>query len=165
MNHSNSMPFSIDIQNASHQRLPVTHQQLREWVSQALDGIIPCAELTLRFVDSAEMLYLNHTYRKKNSTTNVLSFPSEIPETVQLEHPFLGDVIICPDVLNEERKQFFRPKKAHWAHILIHGVLHLVGYDHIQPEDEVIMQAREIEVLAHLGFNNPYHFEGAFIDD
>ena len=95
-------------------------------------------------------------YRKQNKATNVLAFPATYPENVELEYPLLGDVIICPAVLKQESKTLKQPLIAHWAHIVIHGILHLLGYDHIDEEDATVMQAIEIQLLADLGFDNPY---------
>ena len=129
---------------------------MRHWIKSALPVAYKNAEITVRLVQAPEMIYLNHTYRKINKTTNVLSFPSDLPAAVQLEQPFLGDIIICPEVLKTESLEFNRTLSAHWAHIIIHGVLHLLGYDHILPDEEQKMQTLEIKLLAQLGFANPY---------
>jgi len=107
-------------------------------------------------VDSEEITYLNHAYRKKNKPTNVLAFPANLPDNIGLDYPLLGDVIICPLVLKQESLSLDKPLTAHWAHIVIHGVLHLLGYDHINEEDADKMQAVEIKLLTQLGFDNPY---------
>ncbi|HVT62546.1 MAG TPA: rRNA maturation RNase YbeY, partial [Legionellaceae bacterium] len=113
-------------------------------------------EITIRLVDPEEITYLNHTYRKKNKPTNVLAFPMNLPDNIHLDCPLLGDVIICPNVLEEESKNEHKTLSAHWAHIVIHGILHLLGFDHIDSKDAHIMEQREIELLAHFGFDNPY---------
>lgn len=150
------MNYHIDIQHASDEKLPITDEDLRTWATLALAPYRETAELTLRLVDTTEITHLNHVYRKQNKTTNVLSFPSTYPEDVVLEFPLLGDVIICPAVIKSESSTLDKPLMAHWAHIVIHGVLHLLGYDHIKEEDAVVMQAIEVELLAVLGFDNPY---------
>jgi probable rRNA maturation factor len=105
------------------------------------------------------MIDLNHTYRKQNKTTNVLSFPSDLPESIQLDCPFLGDIIICPEVLLTESQQHNKSLQEHWSLIVIHGVLHLLGYDHIEEDDALTMQGIEIKLLAELNYANPYDTE------
>ncbi|MGL5742486.1 MAG: rRNA maturation RNase YbeY [Legionella sp.] len=154
------MSYYIDIQNATHDVLPVSEDELTHLASLALRDYKNEAELTIRLVNPEEMIHLNNTYRKQNKTTNVLSFPSVLPPEIQLECPLLGDVIICPQVLFDESKQLNRTLESHWALIVIHGILHLLGYDHIKDDDATIMQAIEIKLLAELGFANPYDAEG-----
>ncbi len=154
------MSYYIDIQNATDESLPVSEDELTRLASLALRDYQKEAELTVRLVTPEEMIHLNHTYRKQNKTTNVLAFPSALPTEIQLECPLLGDVIICPEVLSEESKQLKKSLESHWALILIHGILHLLGYDHIKDDEAVIMQTIEIKLLAELGFPNPYDAEG-----
>lgn len=151
------MSIDVDIQNACETTIPVSNNVLKQWVEHALASHREHAELTLRLVDADEIQMLNKIYRKQDKTTNVLAFPSDIPPEILLECPLLGDVIICPTVLAEESIRLKTPLIAHWAHITIHGVLHLLGYDHIQDHDAAIMQALETNILTTLGFNNPYH--------
>lgn len=151
------MTIHLDIQKVCEGAIPVSDKDLKQWVTCALATHREHAELTLRLVDSDDMQRLNKTYRKQDKTTNVLAFPSDIPQEIFLECPLLGDVIICPTVLAHESINLETPLKAHWAHIVIHGVLHLLGYDHIQEHDAHIMQTLEIDMLATLGFDNPYH--------
>ncbi len=153
------MNYPIDIQHASKESSPVTDEQLRDWVILALQLELEAAELTLRLVNPEEMTALNHLYRKKNKPTNVLAFPASHPAHIELECPLLGDVIICPQVLEEESQSLNTPLIAHWAHIVIHGVLHLLGYDHMNEDDTNKMQSIEIQLLAVLGFDNPYESE------
>jgi len=154
------MTYYIDIQNATDKQLPITEMELTELASLALRAGQEDAELTIRIVSPDEMIYLNNTYRKQNKTTNVLSFPSVLPETIELECPLLGDIIICPEVLATESEQFQKSLKEHWSLIVIHGVLHLLGYDHIKDDESFIMQALEVKLLAKLGYANPYDIEG-----
>jgi probable rRNA maturation factor len=158
------MTIQIDIQNACADPVPVSNQQISEWVCTALKSHTEKSELTVRLVDLDEMIHLNHTYRKQNKPTNVLSFPSHLPDNILLEHPFLGDIIICPAVLQTESLTLHTELLAHWAHIIIHGVLHLLGYDHIDINDALIMQKHEIKALEILGFNNPYASEDHLLD-
>jgi len=158
------MSHCIDIQHACKDDIPVSDEILAHWATLPLTEYLTLAELTLRLVDTDEITHLNHTYRKKNKKTNVLAFPMALPEEVALDHVLLGDVIICPAVLREESEHLKTPLTAHWAHIVLHGVLHLLGYDHMVEPDAAVMQALEIKWLAHLGFANPYQTEGHDIE-
>ncbi|MDF1677261.1 MAG: rRNA maturation RNase YbeY [Legionellaceae bacterium] len=158
------MMIQLDIQHASKSPIPVSDEQLFKWVCCALKPHQEKAELTIRLVDADEMTHLNHTYREQNKTTNVLAFPSNLPDDILLEYPLLGDIIVCPAVLEAESLTLNTPLVAHWAHIIIHGVLHLLGYDHIKEADANIMEALEIKALKTLGFNNPYTSEDGLLD-
>lgn len=153
------MNYLFNIQNVSKYALPLTRAEIKERVSLALKGNLKKAELSIRFVTAQEMTDLNFRYRQFNKTTNVLAFPCVLPEGVILEYPLLGDVIICPEVLLEESKQLNKTLKSHYSLILLHGVLHLLGYDHIKDDDAVRMQSIEIKLLAELGYENPYDNE------
>jgi len=150
------MSYHIDIQNACDEILPFSEEQMNAWITLPLKPQLLSAELTLRFVNIQEMTTLNHTYRKINTSTNVLAFPATYPKDLPLDYPFLGDIVVCPDVLLKESQSLNKSLNAHWAHILIHGVLHLLGYDHIKEDDTIIMQSIESQLLAVLGFDNPY---------
>ncbi|MGQ3887616.1 rRNA maturation RNase YbeY [Legionella sp. CNM-1927-20] len=154
----------IDIQIVCKKPLPIAVSTLRNWVSLILNELKETAELTLRFVEISEITALNKTYRKKDKPTNVLAFPSNLPNEIQLEYPFLGDIVICPEVLKKESKEQGIALEAHWAHIVIHGVLHLLGYDHIEEQDARTMQAMEIKLLVTLGYANPYQQEEAICE-
>jgi probable rRNA maturation factor len=111
-------------------------------------------ELTVRIVDENESAALNQEYRNKTGSTNVLSFPFECPGEVELN--LLGDLVICAPVVEREARQQGKNSQAHWAHMLVHGVLHLLGYDHVEESDAVDMEAREVQILQKLGFADPY---------
>lgn len=111
-------------------------------------------DMTIRVVDSNESQQLNHQYRGKDKPTNVLSFPSDLPEEIGIN--LLGDLVICAPVVAEEAKQQSKPLLAHWAHMVIHGTLHLQGYDHIEDDQAEAMEALEIKLLQGLNFANPY---------
>ncbi len=153
------MMTHIDIQHACNDKPPVTDAVMRYWATRAIETQTGSAEITLRFVNLDEITQLNHLYRKQNKATNVLAFPSDIPDYITENCPFLGDVIICPAVLHDESIALNKPLIAHWALIVIHGILHLLGYDHIEDHDASIMQALEVKLLAELGFDNPYPTE------
>ncbi len=127
---------------------------IRQWVLQALPEHKKNAELTLRIVDEAEMTALNRQYRGKEGATNVLSFPCEAIPGVDAD--LLGDIVICAPVVASEAVAQDKPLDAHWAHIVVHGVLHLLGYDHQQDGEAHRMEVRETELLASLGYANPY---------
>lgn len=150
------MSYYIDIQNASDAPLPVSEANITKYAEMALTSRCTDGELTIRLVDTDEMVYLNETFRKKTGPTNVLSFPSSLPEGVVLDAPLLGDIIICPAVLAQECIEQNKTLEEHWALITIHGVLHLLGYDHINDEDAQVMQGIEIQLLETIGFKNPY---------
>lgn len=154
------MSYYIDIQNETSESLPISEDELTRLALLTLRDYKPEAELTIRLVTSEEMTLLNHRYRKQNKTTNVLAFPSTLPPEIQLELPLLGDVIICPQVLSDESKQLNKTLESHWALIVIHGILHLLGYDHIKDDEATTMQAVEIKLLTELGYANPYDTEG-----
>ncbi len=123
----------------------------------ALEGTEP-AELVLRIVDETEGAALNQRYRKGSGATNVLSFPAELPEGIDL--PLLGDVVICARVVAREAESQGKPAAHHWAHMVIHGVLHLRGFDHISSEQARRMEALERKLLAGLGIADPYGVVG-----
>lgn len=148
--------FIVDIQLACKEPIPVSNKTLKNWVVLALAPHVQRAELTIRIVEPSEMQALNDTYRNQAKVTNVLAFPAVIPANVELDYPLLGDIIICPQVLNEESHTLDTTLEAHWAHIVIHGVLHLLGYDHISETDEQKMRPIEIKLMEMLGYNNPY---------
>lgn len=115
------------------------------------------AELSIRIVGLEESAELNEMYRQKKGPTNVLSFPCEVPAGVPCS--LLGDLVICAPIVAKEALEQHKNVEAHWAHMVVHGVLHLQGYDHIESQDAERMEALEIEIMAHLGFANPYEDE------
>ena len=112
------------------------------------------AVASLQVVDRSEMQELNKTYRGKDEPTNVLSFPMQLPD--EIDYKMLGDLALCVDVIEDEAKTQGKAVEAHWAHMVVHGMLHLQGYDHIQDKDADVMEAMEIDILQKLGFENPY---------
>ncbi|MCL1050645.1 rRNA maturation RNase YbeY [Shewanella abyssi] len=129
-------------------------QELELWVKTALRESMDHAELTIRIVDSAESQMLNNTYRGKDKPTNVLSFPFEAPPGIEL--PLLGDLVVCAAVVEQEAIDQQKTLTAHWAHMVVHGCLHLLGYDHIDDMEAEEMESLETQLLESLGYNNPY---------
>jgi probable rRNA maturation factor len=148
--------YSIIIQLATDKTLAPKRSLLRKWAKHALSKKTPCAEVTIRIVDTEEMLLLNSTYRQKHKTTNVLSFPFILPEEIETEIPILGDIVICAEVVNQEAQEQHKSPESHWAHMVIHGIFHLLGYDHETDKDAETMEGLEIEIMQSLGFKNPY---------
>ena len=148
-----SLFLDLQIASESHQGLPSEADILR-WVGAAVGDHKSEAELTVRIVDEQEIQTLNHQYRGKNYATNVLSFPAELPPEIEL--PLLGDIVICRQVVEREAKDQNKCEQSHWAHMLVHGTLHLLGYDHIDDQDAETMEALEISILAQFSISNPY---------
>ncbi len=148
---------NIDIQVATrHEAIPA-EDRLRAWCRSALAEGQEQAELTVRIVDEAEIHALNRQFRNKDKPTNVLSFPSELPPTVKAELLLLGDIVICAKVVAREAAEQGKTAEAHWAHMIVHGTLHLQGYDHIDEAEALEMEALETHILEILGFPAPYH--------
>jgi probable rRNA maturation factor len=148
--------YQITVQQAANKSLSPKVSLLKEWATKAMQSEVKSAELTIRIVDVEEMTNLNLTYRNKQGPTNVLSFPFELPTDIQLEIPILGDIIICAAIVNEEAQEQKKEVNAHWAHMVVHGSLHLLGYDHENDDEANIMESLEIAILQQLGFDNPY---------
>jgi len=146
----------LDLQNvcASAEGLP-TEAQFHRWLTAAVSPFQPVSEVTIRLVDEAESHELNHTWRGKDKPTNVLSFPFEAPPGIE-DFPLLGDLIICRQVVEQEAVEQHKALEAHWAHMVIHGSLHLLGYDHIVDEEAEEMEALETEIMLALGYTDPY---------
>jgi probable rRNA maturation factor len=142
----------VAIENASTARNVPENGQFRRWAEAAArrEG----AEVAIRIVDEAESAELNAAYRHKSGPTNVLSFPFEVPEGVP--NALLGDLVICAGVVEREAGEQGKPLEAHWAHMVVHGLLHLQGYDHVEDSEAEAMEAEEIAILSDLGFPNPY---------
>jgi len=149
------MKLHVEIQTASTEPAP-DEDDIRSWIAAALAGGARSAdsEICVRLVDSDEMSKLNRDYRAKEGPTNVLSFPADLP--TELEQPLLGDIVICAPVVRTEAAQQHKSLRAHWAHMTIHGTLHLLGYDHIEDYQAAAMEALETRILEQLNFACPY---------
>ncbi len=149
------MSNTIDLQIACNEQALPSPEQFQCWTDAALQSVTnKVFELTIRLVSSDESQQLNHQYRHKNKPTNVLSFPFEVPDGVELN--LLGDLVICAHVVEQEAKTQNKALFEHWAHMVIHGCLHLLGYDHINDSDAQEMEILEIAILAKLAINDPY---------
>ena len=147
--------IELDVQIASEAPDLPTEAQLRAWCELALRQRSAPSELTIRLVDDAEGRELNHTWRGKEYATNVLSFPADIPDGL-LDIPLLGDLVICVPVVAREAAEQHKALNAHRAHLVIHGCLHLLGYDHLEDDEAEEMEALERQLLAELGHPDPY---------
>jgi probable rRNA maturation factor len=128
---------------------------IQSWAKAALGGQdAGDAELVVRVVDEQESAALNQTYRSRSGPTNVLSFPFEPPRGMRV--PLLGDLVICAPVVAREAHEQGKEARAHWAHMVVHGTLHLLGHDHVEQREAERMEALEREILAGLGYPDPY---------
>ena len=151
------MAVIVDVQQVYLGTVPET-QLLQHWAEAALQKVAEDCELSIRLVDEIESADLNATYRGKTGPTNVLSFPFD--SDIELTPVLLGDLVICVPVVEREAGEQTKLREHHWAHMVIHGCLHLLGYDHIDEADAVEMETLEGEILASLAINNPYKEQG-----
>ena len=149
------MTLTVDIQCASAEPVP-DEDDLRSWIAAALasQNRGGDTEISLRIVDIEEMAKHNEAFRSVAGPTNVLSFPANLP--AELELPLLGDIIICAPIVREEAQAQHKSLPAHWAHMAVHGTLHLLGYDHIEDHEAILMEELESAILAELHFPCPY---------
>lgn len=131
-----------------------TAEEFTTWTRAVLAECSEEAEVTIRIVSEAESAALNQQFRGRAGPTNVLAFPFDSP--IPLDLPLLGDVVICAPVVRREAQEQDKAVQAHWAHMVIHGSLHLLGYDHHTPYQAHHMESLEQTILAALGFPNPY---------
>lgn len=153
------MTTQLDLQIACDNKNLPKEIEFQQWLdSVLLDKTINTQEkqfeVTIRIVDENESQTLNHQYRHKNKPTNVLSFPFEVPEGIELN--LLGDLVICAHIVEREAQEQGKSLNEHWAHMVIHGCLHLLGFDHISDSEAEEMEAIEIKILANVGISDPY---------
>jgi len=162
MRHEHTPNLDVDIQRACDTINLPTDDDILLWVKSVLcitgkkgtQTHLDEAELTIRTVELSESQALNRDYRGKDKPTNVLSFPADIPADIPIA--LLGDLIICSDIVAQEARDQNKKLQAHWAHMVIHGCLHLLGFDHIDDDEAFEMEALETRLLNTLGFNDPY---------
>ena len=149
------MPYQIDVEvNSSSTKIPSV-ENIELWIRAALQSDeLNQAEVSVYIVDEAESQELNAQYRGKDKPTNVLSFPADVPDEVGV--PLLGDLVICAPVVEREAQEQGKTLEAHWAHMLIHGTLHLLGYDHVEDDEADVMEALETRLITQLNFPAPY---------
>lgn len=149
------MSYQIDIEiNSQHPFIP-SQEKCEAWITTVLQHQkLNNAEVSIYIVDEDEGQQINSQYRNKDYPTNVLSFPADIPEEVGV--PLLGDLIICAPVVEREAKEQQKDLEAHWAHMLVHGCLHLLGFDHLEDDEADLMEGLETHILQKLGFPPPY---------
>jgi probable rRNA maturation factor len=149
------MSYQIDVEvNSSSAKIP-NIENIELWISTALQSDeLNQAEVSVYIVDEAESQALNKQYRGIDKPTNVLAFPADIPDEVGV--PLLGDLVICAPIVEREAHEQGKTLPAHWAHMLVHGTLHLLGYDHIEDDEANVMEALETRLLTQLDFPAPY---------
>jgi len=148
------MAISLDLQNDDGLDFVPSESQFRQWIEAALQAPYDQPEQTLRVVGEAEIRELNSRYRDKDSATNVLAFAAD---SELLDYTCLGDLVICAPVVVAEADAQGKAVEAHWAHLVVHGMLHLQGFNHRHDEDTREMEALEIKILGTLGYTNPYN--------
>ena len=144
----------IDIQKVSNLDSLPENSSIVKWAKKALDKNNKEAEVVIRIVDIDESRKLNKTWCKKNYATNVFSFP--VPESIEQAPNLLGDIVICANLVISEAKEQKKNIDAHCAHLVVHGILHLQGYEHNSKQKANVMESKEINILNDLGYNNPY---------
>ena len=147
------MSITLDLQNACEGAVP-SEASFQKWLDAALGKLDEEMELSIRLVDAAESATLNETYRDKTGPTNVLSFPFD--SLVELSPRLLGDLVMCAPVVRAEAAAQSKQEADHWAHMTIHGGLHLLGYDHIIESEAEAMEALEVNILKTLDIADPY---------
>lgn len=148
------MALEVVVQNASSEATVPDPKLIQHWASAALSEPQQEVEISLRIVDEEEGRSLNHTWRNKDYPTNVLSFP--VGEPIEQAPGLLGDMVICAPIVAREANEQGKTIEAHWAHLVVHGMLHLQGYDHEQQDEAEKMEALEISILDKIGYANPY---------
>ncbi|MCG7529824.1 rRNA maturation RNase YbeY [Psychrobium sp. MM17-31] len=146
--------IDLDLQIACDEQNLPSEEQFITWLTAALKDRKPNAEVTIRLVDEDESQALNFEYRGKDKPTNVLSFEFDAPPMVELN--LLGDLVICKSIIEKEAVEQEKALFDHWAHMVVHGSLHLLGMDHIEPDQALEMESLEKKILATLAIDDPY---------
>lgn len=151
--------LTLSVQNASTATTLPTRAQIRKWALAALQAGVPTAEVTFRIVDSAEGQTLNRDYRGKDYATNVLTFTFDEDMPVVPGLPLMGDIVLCAPVVEREAAEQEVSLEAHYCHLIVHGMLHLQGFDHIEDDEAEEMEALESQIVMSLGYDDPYRME------
>ena len=153
-----TVSLDLEIQRVCSDGDQPSDDDLRLWSRAAVAGRRAAAEMVIRIVDEAEISDLNREYRNRDRPTNVLSFPFEAPPELPhgLAGDLIGDLVICAPVVRREAAEQGKGLQAHWAHMVVHGVLHLLGYDHIEDADALVMEGLETDIMNGLGYPDPY---------
>jgi probable rRNA maturation factor len=145
--------YSVDKNIDGSAYIPNTNE-LSEWIMLAITKEVKSPQLSVNIVDIRNITDLNNRFRSKNKATNVLSFPSKLPKNSPIN--YLGDLVLCAEVINNEAIEQKKSSISHWAHMTIHGTLHLLGYNHEDKEEAIEMETLEVKLLKELGYANPY---------
>lgn len=147
--------LDLVLQNENNLTLIPSEEQFQKWVLISLKKDYPQLEQLIRIVDEQEIKELNSQFRQQDKSTNILSFPAESYEF--LDYDNLGDLVICASIVEKEAKEQNKQLNDHWAHLVIHGMLHLQGYDHVENDEAEAMESLEIKILKTIGISNPYN--------
>jgi probable rRNA maturation factor len=152
------MQAELEIQRATTTLNTPDDNQFQLWINAIDVQQDKSFALSIRIVEEPEARQFNREYRNRDYATNILSFPVELPEglPVEFRQSLLGDLLICAPVVAREAREQKRPEADHWAHLTVHGILHLLGYDHQQDDQAIVMESLEIDILNKLGISDPY---------
>lgn len=146
-------PVDLTLVNHSGDPTVPDQTQFALWLQHTVENRWPSAEIDILLVDAERMAEVNLSSRNKAGPTNTLAFPFLFDDT---STPLFGEIIMCPQVIQQQAHDQQKPMDHHWAHLVVHSCLHLMGYDHEQSDDAAIMEAREIEILQQFAIPNPY---------
>ncbi|MEE9338773.1 MAG: rRNA maturation RNase YbeY [Methylococcaceae bacterium] len=144
----------VEIQSVSQSGQLPSQEQFQYWIDAVLSNSTQDSEIVIRIIDESEMIQFNEQYRGKKGATNILSFPFDVPDGIASN--LLGDLLVCAPIVEKEAQAQQKKIEHHWAHLIVHGLLHLLGYDHIENEEAEKMEALEIKILKKIKIKNPY---------
>ncbi|MCF6203383.1 MAG: rRNA maturation RNase YbeY [Methylococcaceae bacterium] len=144
----------VDVQIVSQSGQLPSQEKFQYWIDAVLSDNAKDSEIVIRVIDEADMIQFNKQYRGKKGGTNILSFPFDVPDAI--ESDLLGDLLICAPIVEKEALAQHKKIEHHWAHMVVHGVLHLLGYDHVENEEAEEMEGLEVNILKKIKIKNPY---------